>query len=199
MELPFTNRIIELSQKIIPVLPVENERNEERQIKYMINLSMMPISMAIDQAHREVTRMGRIAAKNLRNSLKCFFKYSTEEAASVRAREETVNILNHSIADAMVEFKALELNSENMHKVSVMTISITDIERLSDHAENIVEYAEEMNRKKVVMTDAAWRELKQMADYVLEEVDLALDIFESEDYTAIDRVEELEHKMDSTL
>lgn len=197
VELPFTNRIIELSQKIIPVLPVENERNEERQIKYMINLSMMPISMAIDQAHREVTRMGRIAAKNLRNSLKCFFKYSTEEAASVRAREETVNILNHSIADAMVEFKALELNSENMHKVSVMTISITDIERLSDHAENIVEYAEEMNRKKVVMTDAAWRELKQMANYVLEEVDLALDIFESEDYTAIDRVEELEHKVDS--
>mgnify|MGYP000529887265 CR=1 FL=1 len=197
VQLPFTNQIIKLSRKIIPLLPIENERNEERTLKYMINLSMMPISMAIDQAHREVTRMGRIAAKNLRNSLKCFFDYTGEMATSVRVREETVNILNHSIADAMVEFKALELNSENMHKVSVMTISITDLERLSDHAENIVEYAEEMNRKKVTMTDDAWQELREMADDVLEEVELALDIFESGDYTKLDRVEELEHKVDS--
>ena len=62
--------------------------------------------------------------------------------------EESVNILNHLIADAMVDLRSLDLSPENMRRVSMMTIAVTDIERYLRSCENIVEHIEQMNAKK---------------------------------------------------
>lgn len=84
VEMPFTDQIIKLTEKIIPLKEEESETLEERKLKYMVNLGTLPQGVAIAQAHKEVTRMGRIAAKNLRNSVRCFFNYKPELADSVR-------------------------------------------------------------------------------------------------------------------
>ena len=194
--LPFTNKLIWIVEKLIPVRPEESEQREDRSLKYMVNMRSMPSAMAISQTHLEVTRMGRIAAKNLRRSIECFFDYSPEKAESVRKREESINILNNSIAEEMLHLRAMELSSENVRRVSMMNIAITDMERLSDHAENIVEYVEELRSKKSSLSPTAEAELRQMAADTLEEVELALDIFETEDFSKLSRLEELEAKVD---
>ena len=196
VEMPFTDQIIKLTEKIIPLKEEESETLEERKLKYMVNLGTLPQGVAIAQAHKEVTRMGRIAAKNLRNSVRCFFNYKPELADSVRTREVTVNILNHTIADAMTELRAFDLSQDQLRRVSMMTIAVTDIERLSDHAENIVEYAEELNAGHQTMTPEALKELKAMARDSLNEVDLAIDIFETEDYSRLDELEAIESRVD---
>ena len=96
----------------------------------------------------------------------------------------------------MVQLRSLDLSPENMRRVSMMTIAVTDIERLSDHAENMVEYVEQMNSKKAEMTDVATRELKDMADDTVKAVYLALEIFETEDYSKLDDIELLEQHVD---
>lgn len=58
----------------------------------------------------------------------------------------------------------------------MMTIAVTDIERLSDHAENIVEYIEEMNSKKASLSESALDELKSMAKDTIDAVFLSIDI-----------------------
>lgn len=126
-----------------------------------------------------------------------FFDYNAEKAADVRNNEETVNILNHSIADAMLQLKTLDLTTENMRRVSMMTIAVTDIERLSDHAENIVEYIEEMNSKKASLSESALDELKSMAKDTIDAVFLSIDIFETEDYSKLDEIELLESNVDN--
>ena len=194
--LPFTNKLIWLVEKLIPVRPEESEQREDRSLKYMVNMRSMPSAMAISQTHLEVTRMGRIAAKNLRRAIECFFDYSPEKAESVRKREESINILNNSIAEEMLHLRAMELSSENVRRVSMMNIAITDMERLSDHAENIVEYVEELRSKKSSLSPTAETELRQMAADTLEEVELALDIFETEDFSKLSKLEELEAKVD---
>ena len=196
VEMPFTDQIIKLTEKIIPLKEEESETLEERKLKYMVNLGTLPQGVAIAQAHKEVIRMGRIAAKNLRNSVRCFFNYKPELADSVRTREVTVNILNHTIADAMTELRAFDLSQDQLRRVSMMTIAVTDIERLSDHAENIVEYAEELNAGHQTMTPEALKELKAMARDSLNEVDLAIDIFETEDYSRLDELEAIESRVD---
>lgn len=196
VEMPFTDQIIKLTEKIIPLKEEESETLEERKLKYMVNLGTLPQGVAIAQAHKEVTRMGRIAAKNLRNSVRCFFNYKPELADSVRTREVTVNILNHTIADAMTELRAFDLSQDQLRRVSMMTIAVTDIERLSDHAENIVEYAEELNAGHQTMTPEALKELKAMARDSLNEVNLAIDIFETEDYSRLDELEAIESRVD---
>lgn len=197
VELPFTKFIIRLAEKIIPVNPEENKERSDRSLVYMNQLDNIPVSVALHQTQREICRMGRIAANNLNNAIKCFFDYNAEKAADVRSNEETVNILNHSIADAMLQLKTLDLTTENMRRVSMMTIAVTDIERLSDHAENIVEYIEEMNSKKASLSESAIDELKAMAKDTIDAVYLSIDIFETEDYSKLDEIELLESNVDN--
>ena len=196
IELPFANKLVKLTEIIIPIRPEENQQIKDRSLAYMTQLTKVPASVALSQTHREICRMGRIAADNVKRGLDCFFDYSSAKAESVRSHEESVNILNHSIAEAMVQLRSLDLSPENMRRVSMMTIAVTDIERLSDHAENMVEYVEQMNAKKAEMTDVATRELKDMADDTVKAVYLALDIFETEDYSKLDDIELLEQHVD---
>ena len=194
VELPFTGKLIWLAEKIVPVLPEENQQMEDRSLVYMTQLTKVPA--ALRQTQREITRMGHIAADNLQRALDCFFHYNSAKAASVRSHEESVNILNHLIADAMVDLRSLDLSPENMRRVSMMTIAVTDIERLSDHAENIVEYIEQMNAKKAEMSDAARKELIDMSKDAMDAVYMALDIFEKDDYNKLDQIEILEQHVD---
>lgn len=196
IEAPFAGKIIKLTEKILPVLPEELEQIEDRKLQFMINTKNVPVKIAMNQAQREIVRMGRISVKNLRRSLECFFDYDSEKAARVREREESVNILNHTIADEMAELRSREMDPEDVRRVSMMSIAVTDIERLSDHAENIVEYTEEMINAKSNMTKEALDELRHMTDVTLEAVDLSIDIFETEDYSRLGRIEELESAVD---
>lgn len=196
VELPFTKQIIKLSYKIIPLKPEETRALEDRSLLYMNQISKIPTGVALHQAHLEIARMGRIAADNLQGSLDCFFNYDTTKAALVREREETVNILNHSIADTMVELRESDLSPEHLKRLSMLTIAITDIERLSDHAENIVEYAEQLNAKKARMSSDAVRELQEMSQDTIDAVNLSLDIFSTEDYSSLPQIEDLESRVD---
>ena len=194
--LPISNSLIKIAEKVLPVGEEEQEEKRDRTLQYMANISKLPVPIAISQAQKEITRMGRISSKNLHRSLECFFNYNPEKAAKVRAREESVNILNHTIADALVQLRTLDLSQDNMRRVSMLTIAITDIERISDHAENIIEYTEGMLAKKASMSEDAVDELRKMSADVLEEVDLALDIFENDDYSKLDLLESYEEKVD---
>jgi len=196
LELPITGFIIKVAEKIIPVLPDENEQLEDRKLQYMVNMRDMPSQAAMANAHREVVRIGRISEKNLHKALDCFFHYDPGKYASVKAREESVNILNHEIDNAMLQLRSLNLSDESLGRVSRLAIAVTDIERISDHAENIVEYAEEMHSKKGHLSEDALTELRKMSEDALEILDLSIRIFESEDYTDLQKLDKLEAGID---
>ncbi len=196
IELFFTKQIIGLVYKIIPLQPEETKAEEERNLVYMTQFSRVPTGVALHQALLEITRMGHIAVENLECAIGCFFSYESSKAEDVRGREETVNYLNHAITDAIVKLRDADLSTENLKRLSMLTIAITDIERISDHAENIVEYAEQLRSKRVEMSKAANEELKHMAHDTVEALHLALDIFSTEDYTKLDDIEYLETQVD---
>ena len=194
--LPFTDYIIKLTYTFIPELPEETRASEDRQLVFMTQVNNVPPNMAIHQAQLEAARMGAIAAENFENAIDCFFDYSPEKVEDVEEREETVNILNHAIQDAMVKLQALDLTPENLRRISAITIAVTDIERISDHAENIIEYATRMKNKKTKLSKKAAKELKEMADNSMEVVELAIDTFASENYDNLESIEKIESKVD---
>ncbi len=193
---PFTDYIIKLTYMFIPELPEETRAAEDRQLVFMTQVNNVPPNMAIHQAQLEAARMGAIAAENFEHAIDCFFDYSSEKVEDVEEREETVNILNHAIQDAMVKLQALDLTPENLRRISAITIAVTDIERISDHAENIIEYAQRMKNKKTKLSKKASKELKDMAENSMEVVELAIDTFASENYDNLAKVEKIESKVD---
>ncbi len=193
---PFTDKIISLTYMFIPELPEETRAAEDRKLVFMTQVSNVPPNMAIHQAQLEAARMGAIAAENFEKAIDCFFDYSPEKVEDVEEREDTVNILNHAIQDAMVKLQALDLTPANLRRISAITIAVTDIERISDHAENIIEYATRMKNKKTKLSKKASKELKEMADNSMEVVELAIDTFASENYDNLEKIEKIESKVD---
>ena len=196
LELPFTNYIIKLAEKLIPVLPEENEQLEDRSLMYMVNLASMPTSVALKQVHREIRRMGEIATKNLKRAMECFLEFDPVKAESVHIREESVDLLQKSIDEAMVDLRTPELSMDTLKRISQLSIAVTDIERLSDHAENIVEDAENLRGRKVRMNEEALEELRGMYANTLRIVELAMDIFSNEDFSKLPEVNEIEDRID---
>lgn len=196
IEIFFTRQIIQLVYRIIPLKPEETRAQEDRSLIYMTQFSRVPTGIALHQAQLEISRMGRIAADNLQDAVNCFFQRDASGAERVRNHEETVNILNHSIADAIVRLKEADLTVDHLKRLSMLTIATTDIERISDHAENIVEYMEQLKSKKVEMSAEAAEELQDMAQNTVRSVRLALEIFSSEDYSRLDEIEWLESTVD---
>ncbi|MCQ2536466.1 MAG: Na/Pi cotransporter family protein [Lachnospiraceae bacterium] len=196
IELPFTKQIIAISYKLIPVQETEKKAAEERTLQYMNQMDNIPAPMAIKNAQLEIERMGHIALDNFIEAFEVFQEYDEDKVEEVLSREETVDILNHSISDSMTHLRTLDLSGDNLRRVSMMAITLTDIERISDYAVNLTEYAQSLRSKKLKFSKKAMKELESMAENSQNAIAMALDIFASEDYTDIDELEKLESKVD---
>lgn len=196
IELPFTKQIIAISYKLIPVQDSEKKAAEERTLQYMNQMDDIPATMAIKNAQLEIERMGHIALENFIAAFEVFQEYDDDKVDEVLNREETVDILNHSISDSMTHLRTLDMSGDNLRRVSMMAITLTDIERISDYAVNLTEYAQSLRNKKLKFSKKAMKELESMAENSQNAIAMALDIFASEDYSEIDELEKLESKVD---
>ena len=196
--LPFSDKIVKLTQRLLPLKPEESRTGEERKLLYMTQTGAIPSAVAVSQAHREIIRMGEIASRNLKTAVKCFFEQDDSLAEVVEETEDTVNYLDRSIISKLVELRTLEMTPRDLNRVYHMTLVVADIERLSDHAENIVEYEAQVRSGKAALSEDAINELKHLAELSLQSVDLCLSIFADEDYDRLQEAEDLEDLVDDT-
>ena len=195
--LPFTDYIVKLTRILLPLKPDENKVVEERKLVYMNQTGSVSPATALNQAHKEIVRMGGIARDNLRMALSCFFEGDMDKARVVEETEETVNYLEHAILSKLVELKTPDMHQQHLELVYRMTLTVSDMERLSDHAENIAEYAAMVSSGKAVLSSQATKELHAMAELALQSVDLCLQIFETGEYSRLPEAEDLEAQVDN--
>ncbi|MBP9999956.1 MAG: Na/Pi cotransporter family protein [Clostridiales bacterium] len=196
LELPFAGLIVLLSQKIIPMLPEENKKLEDRKLHFMVRNEGLPSSVVIGQARMEISRMGKIALDSMRNAVDAFFTLDDKMAEAVHETEDTVDYLTDAITERLIALRSQGFSPKEMYQISQMMLVASDIERISDHAENIVEYQEMIQSKKAAISETGLNELKKLAEATIESIELSLQIFETEDYGRIPEAEELEQKVD---
>ena len=196
IELPFANKLVDLSKKIIPVREDELKKLTDRELMYLDIYENMPPAAAMDSAQHEIVRMGHFAADNLKLAFEAFFNEDSSKIQVVKDNEDTVDILNHKISFTMVHLRGLTLVARDLQRISQMSIVLTDIERLSDHAENIAEYIDLLKERRGHLSSAAIEAIRKMSVCVIQAVEMSLDIFESEDYSKLDTIEAIEERID---
>ena len=194
--LPFTSKLVALTQIIIPVLPEETRKLRDRQLLYMIEDSKLPPALAIHQAKLEISRMGQIARDNLKSAIDGFFNTDDTKLEEVEEVEDTVNYLNHTITNHLVMMRALDMSPRDVKRVTQMTLVVADIERLSDHAENIIEYETKLKASKGSISPEAMNELREIADASIKSVDQCLEIFKTENFDELPSAEAQEQFVD---
>lgn len=195
--LPVSNHIVKLSQKLLPTLPAEQRVMESRKLVYLENAEKNLPALAMRQAMLEVARMGKLARDNLADALTFFFNPTdTELRQKLVDTEETVDYLNHAIEDKLVSLRSRQLSDRDVFRLSKMVLVVSNYERIGDHAENIMEFADRMREAGAVISDIALKELRTMGDTVLETIDVAMAVYESEKFDLLPRAEALEQKVD---
>ena len=196
LEFPFAGKIVQLSQKIIPILPEETKKLEDRKMHFMVQTSDLPSSMALQQARLEISRMAHISRDTYATAIDAFFTLDDKMAQEVMDGEETVDFLTDAIQEKLIELHSKDYPEKVIAQISQMMLVVSDIERISDHAENIVEYAEQLKSRRAVISQTGNSELHRLAKASLTAVDYSLDIFEHEKYQMIPEAEKLEQEVD---
>jgi len=153
-------------------------------------------AVAVASASVVTGRMAELSIKALRDSLTLFESYDPKRADSIRDMEAKVDVYEDTIGSYLVKVSARDLDERDSAEVTKLLHIIGDLERISDHAVNIVESAEEMKEKKLSFSGDATRELAIMRaaiDEILVHTERA---FLDDDVTRAVEIEPLEQVVD---
>ena len=188
--LPMTGLLEKMACRLIPD-PEGEEKLEELDERLMATPALAV------QRCRDVTEiMAGIAAGALRDALAELTEHDEERAARIMTAEKNADHYEDILGTYLVKLSAMPLSEQDTVEMSELLHMIGDLERISDHAVNLLESGEELRAKKITFTPAAQEELKQLTAAVDEVVGLAMSAFTTGDLAAAALVEPLEQVVD---
>ena len=140
--------------------------------------------------------MAHYAQKSIDIAMGLLQNYNAEQAAEVEKLESQVDRFEDELGTYLVKLSSRDLSEKESHTLSVLLHSIGDFERISDHALNIKEAADEMADKKMAFSDKATEELQIFISAIHEILQIAIGAFEKEDLATAELVEPLEEVID---
>ena len=153
-------------------------------------------AFAVQQCKNVAVKMANSARDGLFLSMELLESYDEEKAGLVLHYEDIVDRYEDELGTYLVKLNGKSLTKKDSQIVSMLLHVIGDFERISDHAVNIKEAAEEMRDKKLKFSDKAASELKVYTTAIHEIVNMSMDAFATENVEAAENVEPLEEVMD---
>ena len=188
--LPMSSLLEKLAYKLVP------ETQKPDTVTELDERLLATPAVALERCHMLSLDMANTAIKSMKDSLICLDKYDDELAESVREAEDKTDHYEDIIGTYLVKLSALQISARDSAKAAMLLKVIGDLERISDHAANIVDSADEMKTKGIVFSDEAQKELKNLKGASLEILDLSLSAFIAGDKTAVSNIEPLEQIID---
>ena len=188
--LPLSGGLERLVNRLVP-----DAKQPETQSELDERLLATP-PIALERCHKVAADMAVTAVSALKESLAYLYEDSPELAVSVREKEEKTDYYEDILGTYLVKLSAKQIGGSDSAEAAKLLKMIGDFERISDHAVNILESAEEMRGKGLSFTDAAVSELRIIASAVNEILELSLAAFLEDDLKAASMVEPLEQVID---
>lgn len=194
--MPFSNLMVKLTQKILPYH--EDPEKDKMAVEFIDNRILTTPPMAVLQCEKEVARMSRLVQKNYNRAMIAFFDRDADSIGKVQEREKVIDFLSKEITDYIVKLNALDLEAHDRQIVAAMYSAIQDLERIGDHAENIVEYAHTVIEDKLTFSDTATAELHDICDKCRTLMELSFAMFNAQGGSPelIERIIQMEDSVD---
>lgn len=153
-------------------------------------------ALAIEQSRMAVSAMAKLSKKSLSKAIKLLGDFSKEGFAEVEEMERAVDMYEDKLGSYLMNLTGKEMTPGQNADVSKFLHSLTDLERISDHALNIAESAKEINEKKLVFSEDAGKDLAAISAAVTEIIHITVRAFETDDVPMAKSVEPLEELID---
>lgn len=188
--LPLSNLLEKLVCLIVP-----DDKKEESVTELDERLLNTP-SIALERCHILANEMASYTAKALKDGLSILKSYSQELADSVRETEKLTDHYEDILGSYLIKLSSSAISESDSAEAAMLLKVIGDFERITDHARNLVDSAEELNQKGLKFTKEAQAELDVLTSAVSEIVDLSIKSFSNGDASLALQIECLEEVID---
>mgnify|MGYP000665692551 CR=1 FL=1 len=192
MLLPCGGLLEKLAIRLVPDGPQERV---EKQAELDERLLATP-SLALQQCRTVAEEMAACAVEALDSALGAFSDCTPERAERIRQEEKRCDHYEDVLGTYLVKLSTQQMGAAESEEATELLKTIGDFERISDHAVNILESAEELRAKGLTFSRAAQSELDVLSRAVRDILQLALRAFREKDTTAAGQVEPLEQVID---
>ena len=192
--MPFMGSIEKLLNALIKESPREREANadfdrlDERFLRHP--------ALAVEQSRMTINSMARKARENMADAMMLLYDYNDALAAKVEQDEDLVDRYEDKIGTYLMKLNGSELSPEENERVTEYLHTLSDFERISDHAMNIRQVAQEKFEKKITFSESGDHEMAVLTGAVNEILDLSFAAFLEDDISKAYKVEPLEEHVD---
>lgn len=191
--LPVSNQFIALTKRLIPG---DDEVSEEFELSYIGKSNVFAPATAVVEAIQEIERMGSMAIDNLKLSIEAFFDGDDNKIERVYATEKNIDFLSKEITDFLVQANQFDLPIADKQRIGGLFHVVNDMERIGDHAENIVDEAVSISEAGLSFTKKGSREILEMYGKVEELLQKSMEMFLTLDSKNLQEILDLENEID---
>ena len=172
------------------------DKGEEETVNLLDERLYETPAIAVERATEVTHNMAEISCLALKNSLNMFTSYDVKTADNIRDLEGKADNYEDALGTYLVKLSGCDLTNKDSKQVTKLLHIIGDFERISDHAVNVLESAEELRDKKIEFSKDAQKELSVLRAAVAEILDITEKAFRTNDVALAADVEPLEQVVD---
>ncbi len=186
---PFIKQIGKLVFWLVKDEETEEEEGGSKDFDLLEERFLAYPDIAINQSRTAIIGMVCKVRKNITRSMGILEQYSKTEYAKIQDRENIIDKYEDKLGLYLMKLTEKHLNPSQAKQVSKYLHTLSDFERLGDHAVYIADVADELFEKKSSFSEEAWKELHVLQNAVQEIIDITLKAFENDDNAESKRVE----------
>jgi len=196
--LPLTNLLIALVKKLVPDSSAEESVVEEAHLYYVDEHMLKTPPIAVAMVKKEIINMAEIAVENYFLSLDIITNLDFTNLKKFKFNEKQLNYTNQTLVGIIVRLSQMSLNEKDHVYVSGAIRTISDLERVGDYAENIVEEAEVLrDSNQGGFSVSAKAEIEYMREYIRELYTYIMDAYTNINIDALSEADKVEEKVDA--
>ena len=192
---PFSKLLVKLAEITIP-----DGKVKEETIVDIVSIDERFLerpAFAMELCRGKVREMAEITRKSMGLALEVLMEYDEKKAEEVISLESVADKYEDVLGSYLVKLSSKNISTADSQTMSIILHSISDFERISDHAMDIVKSAEELNTKGLEFTEHAKQEIMTLCRAVKDICNLTVDSFCKDDEYKATHVEPLEEVIDT--
>lgn len=195
--LPFSKGLVRLACLTIKEEDKPAEQTEQEKVLQLLDVRFLDTpALAVEQCRNVAVTMAELAGESMNLAMGLLGHYDERQGERVVTLENEVDRFEDELGSYLVNLSTRKLSEKDNHVLNTLLHSITDFERISDHARNLKESAEEMYKKGIQFSEVAWSELSVFEKAVHDILDITMRSFAEEDLQLAELVEPLEEVVD---
>ena len=194
--LPFGNKLAKLAQLILPIKPEEIEdAGYNIPLTFIDEDNIGSVPIAISSLRKEALAMLKLTETNLQESMQALYG-EPFKLDKINKREKRIDFINYEITNYMSKVSSLKMNESDSTTCNALYKCFADIERIGDHAINIIQYAIDGSEYKLSSSEWIKDEIKQLEELLEKSFALLFTYRLDSQNDCYEKIERIEDRID---